>query len=52
MADEMASIKNSKPKFILVKDQLPDDRFKDWLASCYRLDRTFKEGRIKVFVRL
>ena len=51
VATEIAAIQASRPKYVIIKDEFWDDRFDQWLDTSYRLDTTFREGRIKLMER-
>jgi 4-amino-4-deoxy-L-arabinose transferase-like glycosyltransferase len=48
---EVGTIQASRPKYVIIKDELWDDRFDSWLETSYHLDTTFREGRIKIMER-
>lgn len=48
---EVDKIKTSDPRFVIIKDDYPDNRFDEWLATSYHIDTTFRKGRITLYER-
>lgn len=51
VAAEITKIKESQPKFVLLRSTWRDDRLEDWMAENYTLVKTFGKDKIKVFER-
>lgn len=49
---EVAKLRKAAPRFVLVRDTLPDDRLDDWLADKYRLAKVFEEKNVLVYERV
>lgn len=51
VAEELQKLKNDPPRFILVQERLDDNRLDNFLEKNYRMVKTFRENKIKIFER-
>lgn len=51
IAEEVAKIKAAKPRFVLMKEAAPDQRFGNWLQEQYQLVEKFGGERILIYER-
>jgi hypothetical protein len=49
---EVAKIKAAQPRFVLIREEEPDQRFGDWIQDEYTLVQQFGGDRILIYERL